>query len=296
MDDLVITVAADSAHSYPANPHFPEEQGDLSLAGQYVDAAAAGAAICHVHGAATFRDDSPKPAPDVDAWVALTEAIRAAAPGVIVQNGIGGMLPADKRALYERQRPEMMSVILGPKDARFRRDPGHDGHFDLYGVATREELVEVCADAREHGVELELEAYTTGPYWIMRWLIERELLSAPHWVTLALGFEGACWTPPTVDALAFMVANLPAGSNWSISVMDPGTAGTLIAATVAMGGHVRVGWEDNPFLPSGEIAEHNAQLVEEVVAIARRLGRDVASPATAREIIGLPARAAGAGA
>jgi 3-keto-5-aminohexanoate cleavage enzyme len=119
--------------------------------------------------------------------------------------------------------------------------------------------------------------------------MDRELLPAPRWATLAIGFEGACWTPPTVDALAYMVSHLPEETNWSLSVMDPGTAWTLIPAAIAMGGHVRVGWEDNPFLPNGEIAARNAQLVEEVVAIADGLGRPVASPPRAREIIGLAA-------
>jgi 3-keto-5-aminohexanoate cleavage enzyme len=292
MDELIITVAADSAHSYPANPYFPGEQGDLRLADQYVAAAEAGAAICHVHGAATFKDDSPKPAPDHAAWVALTEAIRADAPDVIIQNGIGGMPPAEKRVLYERQRPEMMSAIVGPHDTRFRRDPNHDGHVDLYGIATRDELVEVCGDAIAFGVKLEVECYTTGPYWILRYLMERELLPGPRWATLAIGFEGACWTPPTIDALAYMVSHLPEDTNWSLSVMDPGTAWMLVPAAIAMGGHIRVGWEDNPFLPNGEIAHHNAQLVDEVVAIAHGLGRPIASSATAREIIGLATPAA----
>ena len=183
----------------------------------------------------------------------------------------------------------MMSAIIGPHDTRFRRDPNHDGVFDLYGIATREELLEVCADALAFGVKPEVECYTTGPYWILRWLMERDLLPAPRWATLAIGFEGACWTPPTVDALAYMVAHLPADTHWSLSIMDPGTAWTLIPAAIAMGGHIRVGWEDNPFLPNGEIASRNAQLVEEVVALAGRLGRPVASPARAREIIGLAA-------
>ncbi|MEN3284786.1 MAG: 3-keto-5-aminohexanoate cleavage enzyme [Solirubrobacteraceae bacterium] len=287
MDDLIITVAADGKNSYPANPYFPGEQGDLRLIGQYVDSVKAGAAICHIHGVATFQPGSTQPAIDYEAWTALTEGIRAGVDDVVIQNGIAGMSPESKRVLAERQRPDMMSTICGPHDTIFRRDPGSDQAMDLYGICTRAELEDLCRDSISNRIPLEIEVFTTGPIWLMHYLIERELLPAPRWATIFLGWEGATWSPPTVEALAYLVSHLPPDTNWNISVMDPATTWELVPAAIAMGGHVRIGWEDNPFLPNGEIAEHNAQLVEEVVAAAERIGRDVATPAVARQIIGL---------
>jgi 3-keto-5-aminohexanoate cleavage enzyme len=287
MDDLIITVAADGKNSYPANPYFPGEQGDLRLVGQYVDAVNAGAAMCHIHGAASFQPGSTQPAIDYEAWTALTEGIRAGVDDVLIQNGIAGMSPESKRVLADRQRPDMMSTICGPHDTIFRRDPGSDQQMDLYGICTRSELEELCRDSISSGIGLEIEVFTTGPIWLMHYLIDKELLPAPRWATIFLGWEGATWTPPTVEALAFLVSHLPPDTNWNISVMDPATTWQLVSAAIAMGGHVRVGWEDNPFLPNGEIAEHNAQLVEEVVAAAQRIGRGIATPAAARQIIGL---------
>jgi 3-keto-5-aminohexanoate cleavage enzyme len=287
MDDLIITVAADSKNSYPANPYFPGEQGDLRLIDQYVDAVKAGAAMCHIHGVATFQPGSTQPAIDYEAWTALTDGIRAGVDDVLIQNGIAGMSPESKRILAERQKPDMMSTICGPHDTRFRRDPGSDQEMDLYGICTRSELEELCRDSMSSRIPMEIEVFTSGPIWLMHHLIDQDLLPAPRWATIFLGWEGATWSPPTVEALSFLVSHLPADTNWNLSVMDPATTWELVPAAIAMGGHIRVGWEDNPFLPNGEVAARNAQLVEEVVAAAERIGRDIATPAVAREIIGL---------
>jgi 3-keto-5-aminohexanoate cleavage enzyme len=79
--------------------------------------------------------------------------------------------------------------------------------------------------------------------------------------------------------------------NWNVSIMNPVQAWKLIPLAIATGGHVRVGWEDNPYLPNGEIAKSNAELVECVVEMARLIGREVATPEEAREIAGLAPRA-----
>jgi 3-keto-5-aminohexanoate cleavage enzyme len=74
--------------------------------------------------------------------------------------------------------------------------------------------------------------------------------------------------------------------NWNLSVMDP-AQWRLLAQAIAMGGHVRVGWEDNPYLPDGSLSRSNAELVEVAVAMARATGREIATPAEARQITGL---------
>ena len=286
MDDLIITVAADSHHSYPSNP-LPADHTRLGLVDEYLRAVDAGASICHLHGAAVFDPASASPRPDPEAWSAFSEAIRARAPGVVIQNGLAGMNLESKRLLAEHQRPEMMGAAVGPHDTRFARDPDDDGAVDLYAMGKREDLVALCSDPALRDVKVEFECFTCGSYWVIDYLIERGVLPGPRWATVFLGWEGATWTPPTLEALQFMVRHLPPETNWNLSVMDPATAWDLIPAAIALGGHVRVGWEDNPYLPNGERAAHNAQLVEAVVALAEAAGRPVASPASARRIIGL---------
>ena len=106
-------------------------------------------------------------------------------------------------------------------------------------------------------------------------------------MTLFIGWPGGTWTPPTERALQFMVDNLPPNCIWNVSVMNPEKQWSILALAVALGGHVRVGYEDNPYIAPGEFAKNNAVLVERMVGIAQRLGRDIATPAEARKILGL---------
>src|SRR5262249_8347702 len=105
--------------------------------------------------------------------------------------------------------------------------------------------------------------------------------------TLFIGWPGGTWTPPTERALQFMVDNLPGNCIWNVSVMNPQKQWPILALAVALGGHVRVGYEDNPYIAPGEFARNNAVLVERMVAIARGVGREIASPDEARKILGL---------
>ena len=123
----------------------------------------------------------------------------------------------------------------------------------------------------------------------MEFISDQGLLPEPIWTTLLVGWKGGCWTPPTPKALISMVEHLPTNLkiNWNLSVMDSPTHWQLLTLAIILGGHVRVGWEDNPYLPDGLLAETNAVLVEKIVRIARELGREIATPDEARQIIGI---------
>ena len=114
-------------------------------------------------------------------------------------------------------------------------------------------------------------------------------LKKQTYVTLFIGWPGGTWTPPTERALQFFVDNLPPDCIWNVSVMNPEKQWPILALAVALGGHVRVGYEDNPYIAPGEFAKNNAVLVERMVGIARGLGREVATPDEARKILGLAA-------
>jgi 3-keto-5-aminohexanoate cleavage enzyme len=117
--------------------------------------------------------------------------------------------------------------------------------------------------------------------------VDQGLLATPVWVTFFLGWKGGSWTPPTVKAMLFMHDHKPAHFNANTSVMDPENHWQVLTTAILLGGHVRVGMEDNPFLRPGEYARSNAELVEKIVRISRELGREIASPAEARRITGL---------
>ena len=135
-------------------------------------------------------------------------------------------------------------------------------------------------------MKLEIECFSTGAYWAIGkirsgdfWTDEgvREqepgLLADPLWLTLFFGWDGQSWSPPTVRSLQYMVDNLPPNANWSMSCMEPPVYWSMVAHTIAVGGHVRIGMEDCPYLQDGAYAKTNAELVEKAVRIAREIGR-----------------------
>ena len=102
------------------------------------------------------------------------------------------------------------------------------------------------------------------------------------------GLAGRPLDPPTVEAMQYMHHHKPAYFNYSVSVMDPPTQWQVLTQSILLGGHVRVGMEDNPYPDlKGTLAKTNAELVEKIVRISRELGRDIASPEEARKITGL---------
>ena len=291
MDSLIITVTVDSTMSYPGNPLMPPIEDVDTIANEYVRSVEAGASIVHHHGIHYLEHEMQADGRrlskiDFDGWQRLTEKIRDRCDP-IVQFGIASARLEEKIRLMDL-RPEMMSYAFNVHDEFFQPDPDYPPN-EMYALHPRDELEAFCGAALEHGVKTEVECFYTGAFWNMEYIRKQGLLPEPIWATLFLGWQGGAWTPPTPDALLYMVNHLPAGVNWNLSVMDPATQWRLHALAVAIGGHVRVGWEDNPYLPDGRLAKSNAELVENVVRIADAIGRPVASPEEARRITGINA-------
>lgn len=290
MDKLVITVTVDSSMSYPSNPHMPPIEDTRAVAAEYVRAIDAGASIVHHHGVhhleTEIQADGRKLSQvNFEGWRDLTERIRRERDPV-VQFGIASARLAEKIKLMTLA-PDMMSYAFNVHDEYFRPDPSHPAN-EMYALHPRDELEEFCRAAEANGVKPEVECFYTGAFWNLEFIRGKGVLQDPVWATLFLGWQGGAWTPPTPDALLYLVHHLPPRTNWNVSVMDPGLQWGMLAIAIAMGGHVRVGWEDNPFLPDGTYARSNAELVDVALAMARATGREVASPDEARAIIGLP--------
>jgi 3-keto-5-aminohexanoate cleavage enzyme len=181
----------------------------------------------------------------------------------------------------------MMSFCFNVHDEYFRPDKSLPAN-EQYALHPRSELEAYCRASLEHNVKPELECFYTGAFWNLEFIREMALLQDPVWATLFLGWPGGAWTPPTPDALLYMVNHLPKNVNWNLSVMNARAQWELLPMAIAMGGHVRVGWEDNPYLPDGTQSTSNAQLVDVVVNMAKQIGREVATPEEARAIVGIP--------
>jgi len=287
---LVITVTVDSSVSYPGNPNMPPIEDVETIARQYVDAVRAGATIVHHHGIHYLEDqiqpDGRKLSKiDFAGWERLTSLVKDEVD-TIIQFGIASARLDEKIKLMDLA-PDMMSYAFNPHDEYFRPDDAYPAN-EMYALHPRDELETFCEAAREKGVKVEVECFYTGAFWNLEFLRDKGLVDDPVWATLFLGWQGAAWTPPTHDSLLYLLRHLPPRVNWNLSVMNPDMQWKLHALAIAAGGHVRVGWEDNPYLPDGSIAATNAELVDVVVSMAKTVGRAIATVEQAREIVGMP--------
>lgn len=288
MDELIITVTVDSSMSYPGNEYMPRIEDTAAVAQEYVRAIDAGASIVHHHGVHHLEtimgaDGRRLSRIDFDGWRNLTERIRAERDPVM-QFGIASARLDEKIRLMELQ-PDMMSYAFNVHDEYFQPDSAYPPN-EMYSLHPRDELEAFCKAAKQYNVKPEIECFYTGAFWNVEFIRKQGLLEDPLWIELLVGWPGGAWTPPTPDSVLYLANHLPERVNWHLSVMDP-AQWRLLPLAIGMGGHVRVGWEDNPYLPNGTLAKTNAELVDVAVRMAENIGRPIASPDRAREIIGI---------
>jgi 3-keto-5-aminohexanoate cleavage enzyme len=292
MDKLIVTVTCDASISYPATPTNPTPKGMDVVVDEYVRSVNAGASICHLHGPFKARGSFEEAGAqevdlDVAGWLTMRENIMDKSPGrPIIQYGYAHA-PFDQRLVLLEQNPDMVSVNFAPHDECFNYDEPERKRIDLYAIHDRDELTEYGRFTLEHGIKPEVESFQYGSIWNAQELMGKGLLKTPVWTTFFLGWRGGTWTPPTLKAMQYMHDHLPEGFIFNTSVMDPPMQWQILTMAILLGGHVRVGMEDSPYLVPGQYAKSNAELVEKIVRIARELGREIASPDEARSMMGM---------
>lgn len=261
---LIITATPNVSWLNPGVDH-PRTPAELAEEARLCEEA--GAAIYHMHA---------------DDWVDAIDAV-SATTSLVIQCGMSS-LPIQERMDVFEQRADMVSIITSHHDEAFAA-------MDVHVLHPREELEEYARLSADHGVKLEYEIWHTGSIWNLNYLIERGLVEQPHFTSLFFGWPGGSWSPPTIEEYLRRRAQLPEGCIATVSVMGPEQI-KIVTTAILEGDHVRVGIEDYPFNRAGEVAPTH-ELVAEVVRIAEAVGRPVASPAEARQIIGLqPSRGA----
>lgn len=268
MQPLIITCAPVGAEitldQTPYLPHTPE-----LLARTAAAVREAGGSIVHVH----CRNDDGTNTHAVERFAQAYREIRSACD-LIVQFSTGGaigMTPHERASVLEL-RPEMATLTCG--SVNFGDDIFENSFPIMRAILTK---------MNEYGVRPELEIFDKGHLANARRLAREGLLALPQHVDLVLGVPGGL--EATVPNLCDLVADLPAGCTWSVAGIGRGQLPMALAA-IAMGGHVRVGLEDNLYYSKGRLAR-NEELVARVARIAREAGREVATPDQAREILGL---------
>ena len=270
-DELVITVAGVGAEvtrqQLPHLPLLPDEVGE-----EYRRAHEAGATLGHIHG----RRPDGTPTQDRETFRLYSEAIRSRCP-ILQQFSTGGAvgMGVEERIEALELVPEMATLTLGT--CNFGDDVFENS---LPTIRT------ILARLKKFGIVPELEIFDDGMLATADVLFAKGLLTAPAHFDFVLGVPGAA--AATAENLLHFARSIPPRSTWTVAGI--GRRQTAMATlAIAMGGHVRVGFEDNIYYRKGELADSNARFVERVVRIAREVGREPATVDQARAILRLPA-------
>jgi 3-keto-5-aminohexanoate cleavage enzyme len=269
----------------PAIPYTPAEYA--AEARRAVDE---GASQIHIHA----RTPDGTPSYEVEDFGAITAAIRAEVPEVIVNYSTGAIgIPIEKRLAYLRElRPDVaalnMSSMNYAKYSRRRKDfvfkTVFENSFDT--------ITEFLVAMRETGIKPENECFDAGHVANLDPLIDMGLLEPPLQISLVMGVTGGIRpTPRNVNLMSDQIPGGPEGPNqWQVIGISR-DQWKLLAAALVLGGNVRAGVEDNLYLPNGEMAKSNGELIAKARQMAEDIGRRPASIAEARELLGVPARA-----
>lgn len=276
--------------AHEAIPETADEVAEAA-AGAY----RAGATIIHIHGRDPGRLWDCTGDPEV--YLDINRKVRAACPEAIVNNTTGGGFNTTQKDRLRQLSalPEMASLNLAPVMDRFRMPPRpaplphpHDGFdIDECAPATYGEVEELARRMRELGVKPEIEIYSPGHFWVVKDLMEQGLLEGPQWFQFVLGTQTEIFPSPA--NLLTMIREMPKGGQFSVVGVGK-YQWPLTTLSIILGGNARVGLEDNLNERRGVRLRSNAEAVEKIVRIAREMGRDVATPAQARELLGLPAK------
>jgi len=280
-----VTGGGDTVDKHPAIPVTPEQ-----IATSCIEAAKAGAAICHIH----VRDPKTgKPSMGFELYKEVVDRIRSSDTDLVINltTGAGGRYvpgasdpreagpgtslstPAERVRHVVELKPEVCSLDMGSMNFGqhvFMNTPAH--------------LAEMAKAVQEAGAKPELEVFDSGHVRLANHFVESGIIQGTPLYQLCLGI--AWGQPATPAAMSYMEGLLPDDAHWAgfgISRMQF----PMVAQAVMLGGHVRVGLEDNLYLERGVLAPSNAALVEKAVKIINLLGHDIASPDDARRTLKL---------
>jgi 3-keto-5-aminohexanoate cleavage enzyme len=269
INPLIITCAVVGAEltkeDYPYLPTTPKEIAESARG-----AVEAGASIIHLH----VRDEQEKPSQRVEIFGEVTKKIRRHCECVL-QYSTGGAVgtPLDKRCAPLKLKPDMATLSMGTMN------------FGPDIFENTEKTMRTIAEAiQENGVMPELEIFDYGMMETVDRFLKKGFIPEKFHVDFVLGVPGGM--SGEIKNLILLKDRLSPGQTWTVAGLGRFQLPLSVHA-IAMGGHVRVGIEDNIYYRKGELAKSNAQLVERVVRIAKELDRPVATVQQARDMLGL---------
>jgi len=254
-------------------PYTPEE-----IAEDAAEARENGAAIAHIHA----RTENGSPTYATDIYQKIHDEVRDRTDILLnVSTGAIDVPPGERIEYVEEVEPDIAALNMGSMNYAKYSEDREAFVFDMVFENSFEEILQFVTAMEAAGVRPELECFDTGHIGNVRPLLDKGELTHPLQFSLIMGVLGGI--PATIENLAHQVRQLPDDATWQVVGIGR-DQWPLVAGALSMGGNVRVGLEDNFYLPNGEMAT-NPELVERATDLARRVGREPATPDEAREIM-----------
>jgi 3-keto-5-aminohexanoate cleavage enzyme len=271
MEKLIITAAICGAEVTKAhNPNVPYTVKEIGIEAEL--AYNAGASIIHLH----VREDDGTPTQSKNRFKECMEEIINRCPDVIIMPSTGGAIGmSDEERLqpiYLDPPPELASLDCGTMNF------GGDEIF----INTEKTIINFAKEMNKKGIKPELECFDKGMIDTALRLRDKGYIREPMHFNLVLGLLGGI--KASISDLVFLVNSLPSNATYTITGIGKYEF-PMATASIIMGGHVRIGFEDNIYLSKGVLANSNGELVEKVTRIAEELGREIATPNEARKIL-----------
>ena len=300
MSKILITCAVTgSIHTPSMSPYLPVTPAEISDQAQ--GAAEAGAAILHLHAR---NPQTGQPSARAEDFMSFLPQLKQSCDAVLnLSTGGSAVMTLDDRlAAPKRVEPEMCSLNMGsmnfalyPAAARISdwkhdwEQPFLENSDDLVFKNTPRDIARILTELGvERGARFEFECYDVGHLYMLKHFVDRGLVQKPLFIQFVFGVLGGMGTDPENLMHMKVIADKLFGDDYMFSVLAAGRQQMpLIAMAAAMGGHVRVGLEDSLMISRGVLAKDNAEQVRKIRRIVEDLGREVASPDEARDMLGL---------
>ena len=267
-----LTGAVTTKKHCPAIPYTPVE-----IAEEARRAHEAGAAIVHIH--ARNDDGSPTWAPET--FAKIMAETKARSP-VLINWSTGGAGPMRERVEHLKQRPAIAALNMGSMNYAKWNTQKQAFAFNFVFANSFDDILAFARAMKESGVKPEMECFDTGHTNSHKVLADLGLIDKPYHFSFIMGVLGGI--PATARHLAFQAEQVPAGSRWKVVGISR-DQWPLAMAALSLGGDVRVGLEDNFYLPNGEMAKSNGELVAEAATLVGLAGRSVATVDEAKALL-----------
>lgn len=279
---IVITAALTGVlanrNQCPYIPYTPEE-----IAEEAKRATDAGASILHIHA----RKPDGLPAYDIETYKQIGEEVRKRVPNAILNYSTGAIGISQQERIHHvtALKPEIAALNMGSMNYGIYSSKAKDFYHDFVFQNPFSDIKFFLQKMKEAGTLPEMEVFDNGHINNANPFIDMGLLQRPYIMSFVMGVLGGI--PATTQNLMHQIASVPEGTHWQVITISR-KQWAMAAVALSVGGNFRVGLEDNFYLPNGEMAKSNGELVDAAVNLTRMLGQEPATIEETRAMLGLP--------